>query len=435
VELYQKHQDLEPKIIYNQILDPAFTAQVGGFPIGGKAALENGDIVRSTIPNNTNDPNVSMTGWVKTNDASQIISAGGETQQDLNNVYSSQLLTTDQFKIIIPEVDDTGRLQRAFDASFDKQQVLNLVGDFNCSDTLHARHNFNGSSSKITFPLDYAKDALIVGAEKSTATTTRLAGKVIQFPSIETTKTSGANNWGSNTGSCAIKIINPQECKMWFGTTMNFEFGVYCLAYNTDANYNQYNFGRHVFHKRPMTFHVDGSVSVASMNQNTLTGGRFAASNTTSRIAGIYLMHFLITGGTLSSLNNNLILNPSVEGSADEYAMLFESQGTNISGLAYNTIIAPRLETGSVVGKKMAFRGDRVRWNRVMQGYGVEYDSVVNENGAAVNTIFGSTGAMQFTGSLGNTAVGSFQNNSGIAFPTFAVYATGKTNLEMMRLG
>lgn len=43
--------------------DPTFTAQVGGFPVGGKVSLDSGDIVRSTVPNNTNDPNVDMTGW------------------------------------------------------------------------------------------------------------------------------------------------------------------------------------------------------------------------------------------------------------------------------------------------------------------------------------------------------------------------------------
>lgn len=36
---------------------------VGGYPIGGVVLLDNGDFVKSTIPNNTNDPNVNMTGW------------------------------------------------------------------------------------------------------------------------------------------------------------------------------------------------------------------------------------------------------------------------------------------------------------------------------------------------------------------------------------
>lgn len=36
----------------------------GGYPVGGLVRLDNGDIVKSTIPNNINDPNVDMVGWV-----------------------------------------------------------------------------------------------------------------------------------------------------------------------------------------------------------------------------------------------------------------------------------------------------------------------------------------------------------------------------------
>ena len=56
-------QNMYSRLYAGLPFDPAFTAQVGGFPIGGKAALENGDIVRSIIANNNNDPDVDMTGW------------------------------------------------------------------------------------------------------------------------------------------------------------------------------------------------------------------------------------------------------------------------------------------------------------------------------------------------------------------------------------
>lgn len=36
---------------------------VGGYPLNARVLLDNGDIVKSTIPNNSNDPNVNMTGW------------------------------------------------------------------------------------------------------------------------------------------------------------------------------------------------------------------------------------------------------------------------------------------------------------------------------------------------------------------------------------
>lgn len=38
-------------------------AKAGGYELGATAKLENGDIAKSTVPNNTTDPNIDMTGW------------------------------------------------------------------------------------------------------------------------------------------------------------------------------------------------------------------------------------------------------------------------------------------------------------------------------------------------------------------------------------
>lgn len=56
---------------------------------GESVILTNGDIVKSTISGNTNDPNVNMIGWVKTNSASQIFDASGKTQQEINDLLKS----------------------------------------------------------------------------------------------------------------------------------------------------------------------------------------------------------------------------------------------------------------------------------------------------------------------------------------------------------
>ena len=60
-------------------------SRAGGYKENELAVLSNGDIVKSTIDGNTNDPNVDTTGWVKTNSASQIFDESGKTQQDINN--------------------------------------------------------------------------------------------------------------------------------------------------------------------------------------------------------------------------------------------------------------------------------------------------------------------------------------------------------------
>lgn len=39
-------------------------SKVGGYELGATVKLDNGDVVKATIPNNTNNPNVDMAGWV-----------------------------------------------------------------------------------------------------------------------------------------------------------------------------------------------------------------------------------------------------------------------------------------------------------------------------------------------------------------------------------
>lgn len=56
-------------------------SKAGGYAIGATVKLDNGDFVKSTVANNTTNPNNDMTGWVKTNSASQILYANGYTVQ------------------------------------------------------------------------------------------------------------------------------------------------------------------------------------------------------------------------------------------------------------------------------------------------------------------------------------------------------------------
>lgn len=59
---------------------------------GERVVLANGDIVKSTIDGNLNDPNVDMTSWIKTNAASQIFDISGLTQQEINGLIGSPLM-------------------------------------------------------------------------------------------------------------------------------------------------------------------------------------------------------------------------------------------------------------------------------------------------------------------------------------------------------
>jgi len=60
-------QNMYARLYASLPFDQNFANQVGGFPVGGSVRLANGDIVRSVVAGNTNDPDINMTGWVISN--------------------------------------------------------------------------------------------------------------------------------------------------------------------------------------------------------------------------------------------------------------------------------------------------------------------------------------------------------------------------------
>ena len=422
-------QNMYSRLYAGLPFDPAFTAQVGGFPIGGRAALENGDIVRSTIASNVNNPNVDMTGWVNADDSSQIFDFElNKTQRALNAIYSAQLLTTESFPRLSGEIDDTLRLQRAFDASYTMQQPLVLVGSLVASNTLYARNNFYGYDSEIVFPADYNKVGLMLGAEKG-ITTTRVSRLKAEFPFVRTTNTSPVNTWSNNTGSVGILIVNSMEGKFKFRGTTAWETGVHLLASGTDANYNTIELGAHTFSKTCVLATADGTTSKASNNQNTYIGGRMAVALAAARVTGISLMKFVVKGATSSSINNNTLLNPSVEGAADEYAILFDNESLDANNvLSNNTIFSPRLETGNVDGKKIGFSGERSRRNLIVGGYNVFSTTISEINGANSNSFLNTEGMLLLSGSSGSQPLLTLRNQSGIDAPVMGVFVPSMTD-------
>lgn len=75
--------DLAKRGVANRY-DPSLT-----YNSGERVVLTNGDIVKSTVDGNTVDPNVDTTGWVKTNDVSQIFDERGLSQQTINNILQN----------------------------------------------------------------------------------------------------------------------------------------------------------------------------------------------------------------------------------------------------------------------------------------------------------------------------------------------------------
>ena len=85
--LIQQLEQTQQQVNYNG--GSKWHSRIDGYLENERVVLDNGDIVKSTIDGNTNNPNVNMTGWVKTNSASQIFDESGLSQQALNNGVES----------------------------------------------------------------------------------------------------------------------------------------------------------------------------------------------------------------------------------------------------------------------------------------------------------------------------------------------------------
>ena len=84
-----------------------YESKTGGYALGATVKLDNGDIVKSTIDGNVNDPNSDMTGWVKTNDASFIFD-GNETQHEINTKTIRSLDSASELSSIsVPSLGQT----------------------------------------------------------------------------------------------------------------------------------------------------------------------------------------------------------------------------------------------------------------------------------------------------------------------------------------
>lgn len=119
----------------NDLTGAPYRVKDGGYRIGERVVLNNGDIVRNIVAGNMNDPNTIMTGWVNVNAASQIVDESGKNQQQINDEVSEQIDKIGSLDYLSEQLDQIA-VDKGWDASFvvdgDKTQKQindNLLGD------------------------------------------------------------------------------------------------------------------------------------------------------------------------------------------------------------------------------------------------------------------------------------------------------------------
>ena len=66
------HDNGETQKQINDYIGATWYERVGGYGVNDEARLSNGEVVISTIPSNTNNPNSDMAGWIKASNTIEV---------------------------------------------------------------------------------------------------------------------------------------------------------------------------------------------------------------------------------------------------------------------------------------------------------------------------------------------------------------------------
>lgn len=129
--------------------DAAFATAIGGYPLHARIALSNGDIVRNTVANNTNDPNSNMTGWINQSSAAGISTSYGDSVQD--ELYKQQQGTQALRDSVTAGTLDTLLNSRTVGAiDLRKKKVVIPNGTFNKSTEWFRNRDIGVADSSVT---------------------------------------------------------------------------------------------------------------------------------------------------------------------------------------------------------------------------------------------------------------------------------------------
>lgn len=228
----------------------------------------------------------------------------------------------------------------------------------------------------------------------------------------------GKPRTGWLAGTIGVKAVNLNTCTVTISRVTGFETGFLAYGQGSGTAYCTVNVGHLDNNKRNL---VLGADATGWSNQNTFIGGRY--SHNSSEGEDVPGTRHILLELAPNPVNNNLWLNPSVEGSTVE-------QQIDVSGGSYNQWINPRLERSS---------GGRLRWgaganqNVVLGGYNAAAARVTRVTGESRNAIR-SANLYELYGSS-SVAVTRLQNTASDAKPALAIYGAGSVAEKDYRWG
>lgn len=306
---------------------------------GERVVLTNGDIVKSTVDGNTNDPNVDMTGWVKTNSASQIIGESGRTQQEIN---SDEINVKDYGAIgdgalhTLQEWVDSGKFSNllaiqigypnatALTNSIDRVAIQKCIDD--CRLSGKVANGVSGDVYVIDAPIKMYCNADFSCSEFKVSpsyadhviriASTDLGQNLIESISVSLPNLKNYRPLGTTPteGSVGLFIEGLIKSTVIFGDIRGFETNY--LLYSDNANkyisYNNFYFGSSLTGAK-LNIHMDVSGG-GWINECTWFGGQFAQFSADTAVFNTTCLKITKTAGGNNAPNGHIFVGCSMEG-------------------------------------------------------------------------------------------------------------------------
>jgi len=278
-------------------------------------------------------------------------------------------------------------------------------------------------TSTITFECDVEATGAIFEINNTTinpaiavgSTTGYIRSRNIKLPTVKQTGKTLAGWSGSDVG---IKIQNILESNVWIPHVRYFSVGILMTANGTRGNaYNTYTIGH--LENNQVNFKGQPADDTSWFNQNTMIGGRYSHNSTLegTNVAGVRQIYLIPSSSSASGMpNNNVFMNPSIEGNAPEYHIETIAQ--------YNTFYDARFEATT---PKVYFNEHnstlRSRYNKIVSGYNTE-NIVFTESTNSVDNHVWSSNRLTLDGVGAGKGMLVIRNRSSSTQPAIVILDT-----------
>lgn len=309
--------------------------------------------------------------------------------------------------------DDTAALQAAATFAASSGGVLiGFPGTFKITSTLQLNCSGDLSMMSIVADATIMDPAIQVGPASG-----YLFNIELSLPKL-TNSAKTTTGWSGFSTKSGVALTNLYQSRITVKEIRNFGIGLTCGGLTAGCVYNTVTIG--ILANNKCNLRLKPQLTTGWANQNLFIGGRyFHDSSEGVNISGCYHIQTIEADGSVTdtSPNNNLFLNPSIEGTETEYQIYLMG--------AYNQFVNARFEPAGKV-LLIGTQNNMTRGNLILGGYdsgGITY-TVSGGSNVGVNQVLGlgAKNTMDFSGTGVNVRNST---GTGLANPHFQGFSAG----------